>query len=337
MKIFVTGGLGFIGSNFILRSLEDRQTEIMNYDLLTYAADRKNLSAIEDDPRYELVVGDICNSNKVSQCIARFKPDAIVNFAAESHVDRSIEGPKAFLRTNVVGTQTLLDVAVDYWKNTPATRKNFKFLHVSTDEVYGALRAEDPPFTENSRYNPSSPYSASKASSDHFVRAYFRTYGFPTLITNCSNNYGPHQNNEKLIPTIIHRMAQFQSIPIYGDGTQVRDWLYVCDHCDAINSVMKHGTIGETYNIGGNCELSNIDVVRTIADCFEELLGEKQSNEYCSLIQQVTDRPGHDWRYAVDTQKINYELNWKPKFSFDVGIRSTVQWYLDNRLWQMQP
>ena len=334
MKILVTGGCGFIGSNFVLQQISTTQNSILNLDKLTYAGNLNNLSKVSKDPRYEFVQGDICDSNLVSNTISYFHPDAIVHFAAESHVDRSIDGPIDFVNTNIVGTATLLNVSRKYIeaKSQKPEAGNFRFLHVSTDEVFGSL-GDDGLFTETTPYDPSSPYSASKAGSDHLVRAWTRTYGFPALITNCSNNYGPYQFPEKLIPLMIANCIDEKPLPIYGEGLNIRDWLFVEDHYDAIYSVLRNGTIGETYNIGGNNEISNIDIVNTICSILDELKPRSGGKSYNNLITFVTDRPGHDFRYAIDATKINNKLGWSPKETFASGIRKTIQWYLDNESW----
>ena len=334
MKILVTGGYGFIGSNFVLQQINTTQNTILNLDKLTYAGNLNNLSKVSKDPRYEFVQGDICDSNLVSNTISYFQPDAIVHFAAESHVDRSIHGPMDFVNTNIVGTATLLNVSRKYIeaKSLKPEDGNFRFLHVSTDEVFGSL-GDDGLFTETTPYDPSSPYSASKAGSDHLVRAWTRTYGFPALITNCSNNYGPYQFPEKLIPLMIANCIDEKPLPIYGEGLNIRDWLFVEDHYDAIYSVLRNGTIGETYNIGGNNEISNIDIVNTICSILDELKPRSGGKSYNNLITFVTDRPGHDFRYAIDATKINNKLGWSPKETFASGIRKTIQWYLDNESW----
>ena len=334
MKILVTGGCGFIGSNFVLQQINTTHNTILNLDKLTYAGNLNNLSKVSKDPRYEFVQGDICDSNLVSNTISYFQPDAIVHFAAESHVDRSIHGPMDFVNTNIVGTATLLNVSRKYIeaKSQKPKAGNFRFLHVSTDEVFGSL-GDDGLFTETTPYDPSSPYSASKAGSDHLVRAWTRTYGFPALITNCSNNYGPYQFPEKLIPLMIANCIDEKPLPIYGEGLNIRDWLFVEDHYDAIYSVLRNGTIGETYNIGGNNEISNIDIVNTICSILDELKPRSGGKSYNNLITFVTDRPGHDFRYAIDATKINNKLGWSPKETFASGIRKTIQWYLDNESW----
>lgn len=332
--ILVTGGAGFIGSNFVTSWINTVGTPVVNLDKLTYAGNPENLSELRDNPRHIFVQGDINNRTLIDQLLATHQPRAIVHFAAESHVDRSIHGPEDFVITNVNGTFHLLEAARTYWSKLPEPQKTaFRFLHVSTDEVYGSLSATDPAFTETTPYAPNSPYSASKAASDHLVRAYFHTYHMPVLTTNCSNNYGPFQFPEKLIPLIILNALAGKPLPVYGDGLNVRDWLFVLDHCDAIREVLKAGRPGETYNIGGNSEMKNIDVVKTICSILDELRPTSPHRPHASLIQYVKDRPGHDRRYAMDITKINRELAWSPKCSFADGIRATVQWYLDHSAW----
>ena len=332
--ILVTGGCGFIGSAFVLRWLAQRDEPLLNLDLLTYAGHPGNLSSVETDSRYLFCQGDIGDVALTTQLLQKHRPRAIVNFAAESHVDRSIADPLAFVNTNVVGTIRLLQSVQAYCKELePAEREAFRFLHVSTDEVFGSLQPGDAAFTERHRYEPNSPYSASKASSDHFVRAWHHTYGVPTLITNCSNNYGPRQFPEKLIPLIVHNALRGQPLPVYGDGRQVRDWLYVDDHCAALVAVLERGQPGETYNIGGRAEKANIDVVHTICRTLDELRPRADGTPYASLIRHVADRPGHDRRYAIDDSKIARELAWQPAVAFEQGIRDTVGWYLGNQAW----
>jgi dTDP-glucose 4,6-dehydratase len=330
-KILVTGGAGFIGSNFILRWMEREGSALLNLDKLTYAGNLQNLAGVADDRQYEFVQGDIGDKELVRGLLDRHQPRAVVHFAAESHVDRSILGPDDFIRTNIDGTFSLLETARAYWKSLPENT-NFRFLHVSTDEVYGSLTADDPPFSETTPYAPNSPYAASKASSDHLVRAYHHTYGLPTLTTNCSNNYGRFQFPEKLIPLMILNALTGKPLPVYGDGLNVRDWLYVEDHCEAIATVLKHGKTGETYNIGGWNEKKNIDIVHLICDMVDELAGPRESSRR-NLVTFVKDRPGHDRRYAMDARKIERELGWRPKETFETGIRKTVRWYLDNEEW----
>lgn len=330
--IVVTGGAGFIGSNFVLQWLAECPAPVVVVDKLTYAGNRENLATVERDPRFTFVQADIVDGTRMSQILAEVQPQAVVHFAAESHVDRSILGPGEFIRTNIEGTFQLLEAARGYWNGLEGDGKaGFRFLHVSTDEVYGTLSPTDPAFTEATPYAPNSPYSASKAASDHLVRAYFHTYGLPVLTTNCSNNYGPHHFPEKLIPLTIHNCLQGKPLPIYGDGLQVRDWLYVEDHCRGIRMVLAKGTAGETYNIGGRQEMTNLDVVRTICQVLDELV--PAAEPYQRLITYVKDRPGHDRRYAMNIDKIERELGWRPQESFASGIRKTVQWYLRNQPW----
>jgi len=332
--ILITGGAGFIGSNFILQWLRAETATVVNLDKLTYAGNPRNLSSVERHPRYVFVRGDICDAALVRDVLDQHRPRAIVHFAAESHVDRSIKGPAEFIRTNIEGTFALLECAKSYWSElSPADRERFRFLHISTDEVYGTLASTDPAFSETTAYAPNSPYSASKAASDHLVRAYHHTYGLPTLTTNCSNNYGPFQFPEKLIPLTIHNGLQGSPLPVYGDGQNVRDWLYVEDHCDAIRTVLAKGCPGETYNVGGNSEQKNIDVVRTICGILDEVAPVTSAEPRSRLITFVKDRPGHDRRYAIDAQKIREELGWEPKTTFENGIRATVLWYLKNQEW----
>ena len=332
MKIFVTGGAGFIGGNFILNQISKTENEILNFDKLTYAGNLNTLRKIEGNERYKFVEGDITDLSQVGKIIYTFKPDAIVNFAAESHVDRSIDGPMEFLNTNIMGTAVLLETCRKYLEKSPRLRDTFRFLHVSTDEVYGSLDNEGF-FTEETSYDPSSPYSASKASSDHLVRAWERTFNVPTLITNCSNNYGPYQFPEKLIPLMILNCLSEKALPVYGDGKNVRDWLYVEDHCDAIYSVLKNGNSGDTYNIGGNNEIENIQIINTICTIMDELKPRDNGAKYAQLITYVEDRPGHDFRYAIDASKIKDQLNWEPKETFESGIKKTIEWYLENKQW----
>jgi len=332
--ILVTGGAGFIGSNFILQWLAVENAGVINLDKLTYAGNPANLASISADRRYRLVQGDICDRDVIAELLITHRPRAIVHFAAESHVDRSIHGPDDFVRTNVNGTFSLLEESRAYWSGlSPEEKSAFRFLHVSTDEVYGSLGPNDPAFTERTQYAPNSPYSASKAASDHLVRAYFHTYGLPVLTTNCSNNYGPFQFPEKLIPLVILHATSGKPIPVYGDGQNVRDWLFVADHCEAIRTVLAHGRTGETYNIGGRNEIKNLDVVNTICAALDELRPDDPVLPHRSLIKFVTDRPGHDRRYAMDATKIETELGWRPGETFASGIRKTVQWYLENSAW----
>ncbi len=346
MKILVTGGAGFIGSAVIRHIISNTQDSVVNLDKLTYAGNLESLISISDNERYSFEQVDICDADELKRVIKEHQPDAVMHLAAESHVDRSIDGPDEFIQTNIVGTYNLLEVARAYWATLPETRKKaFRFHHISTDEVYGDLphpsdecpdlanydKDNLPLFTEDTSYAPSSPYSASKASSDHLVRAWQRTYGFPVLITNCSNNYGPYHFPEKLIPLVILNALEGKPLPIYGKGDQIRDWLYVEDHARALYKVVTEGIIGETYNIGGHNEKQNIEVVQTICETLDDLVPNNDS--YSSLITYVTDRPGHDRRYAIDASKIAKELNWQPKETFETGIRKTIQWYLDNQKW----
>jgi len=333
--ILVTGGAGFIGGNFVLDWLKDPSTEgIINLDKLTYAGNLATLDSLKSNSRHNFVHGDIGDKELVSKLLKDHQPRAIVNFAAESHVDRSIHGPADFVQTNIVGTFNLLECARSYWSVLDDSKKaGFRFHHVSTDEVYGSLSSTAPAFTETHPYEPNSPYSASKAASDHLVRAWFHTYGFPVVTTNCSNNYGPYHFPEKLIPLVILNALNGKPLPIYGDGQQVRDWLYVGDHCSAIREVLAKGKLGETYNIGGWNEKANIDVVKTICSILDELKPKADGKSYAEQITFVTDRPGHDRRYAIDASKLKRELGWKPKETFDTGIKKTVQWYLDNPVW----
>ena len=333
----MTGGAGFIGSNFVLDWLERNDESIFNLDNLTYAGNLQNLVNIASDKRHVFVKGDIVDYDLVLGLLTKHKIRAVVNFAAESHVDRSIHGPDDFIQTNIVGTFRLLEADRYYWnKMTGKAKEEFRFLHISTDEVYGSLDPKSPPFTETNRYEPNSPYSASKAASDHLVRAYHHTYGLPVLTTNCSNNYGPYQFPEKLIPLCIHNALAGKHLPIYGDGQQIRDWLYVTDHCSSICCVLDGGHVGEVYNVGGWNEKTNLDVVHTICDILDELVppGTKfPFSTYRSLITYVTDRPGHDRRYAINASKIETELAWKPSETFESGIRKTICWYLDHQDW----
>ena len=332
--ILVTGGAGFIGGNFVLDWLADSDEPVVNLDKLTYAGNLQTLASLKDNPKHIFVQGDIGDAQLVSQLLAKYQPRAVVNFAAESHVDRSIHGPSDFIQTNVVGTFNLLESVRAYWNNLSEPQKSaFRFLHVSTDEVYGTLAANNPPFAETNRYEPNSPYSASKAASDHLVRAWHHTYGLPVLTTNCSNNYGPYHFPEKLIPLVILNARAGKPLPIYGDGQQIRDWLYVKDHCSAIRRVLEAGQLGETYNVGGWNEKANLDVVHTICALLDELSPRADGKSYAEQITFVTDRPGHDRRYAIDARKLERELGWKPAETFETGIRKTVQWYLDNNDW----
>jgi len=331
-SILVTGGCGFIGSNFVLDWLANESTRVVNLDALTYAGNPENLAAVADDPRYRFVHGNICDAELLEKIFSEHRPRAVVHFAAESHVDRSILGPDAFLQTNVDGTFRLLQAARKFYETlTGEERESFRFLHVSTDEVYGTLEPDDPAFSETTPYAPNSPYAASKASSDMLVRAWRHTYKMPTLVTNCSNNYGPFQFPEKLIPLTISNALAGKPLPVYGDGQQVRDWLYVVDHCTAIRTVLREGRLGETYNVGGNNQRANLDVVRTICALLDELSPGAQP--YAEQIKFVQDRPGHDRRYAIDARKINGELGWTPAETFETGLRKTVEWYLANSVW----
>ena len=332
--ILVTGGAGFIGSNFILSWIGAAGTQVVNLDLLTYAGNPANLAALDGDPRYRLAHGDICDSEFVGRILREHQPRAIVHFAAESHVDRSIASPGAFIRTNVQGTFVLLEQAKLYWTGlSQANQAAFRFLHVSTDEVYGSLGADDPAFSETTAYAPNSPYAASKAASDHLARAYHHTYGLPVLTTNCSNNYGPFQFPEKLIPLVTLNALHGKPLPVYGDGMNVRDWLFVEDHCAAIRAVLRNGRVGQTYNIGGNSERANIDVVRTICALLDEMRPDAAIGPREELITFVKDRPGHDRRYAIEASKIARELGWQPAEEFESGLRKTVRWYLDHASW----
>jgi dTDP-glucose 4,6-dehydratase len=330
--LLVTGGAGFIGSNFVLQTIAQTGEPIVNLDKLTYAGNPANLESLRGDARHTFVQGDIGDRGLVGTLLARHRPRAIVHLAAESHVDRSISGPAEFIQTNVIGTFSLLEEARAYWMALPADeRAAFRFLHVSTDEVYGSLGPQDPAFSETTPYQPNSPYSASKAASDHLVRAYHHTYGLPTLVTNCSNNYGPRQFPEKLIPLMIHHAIAGKPLPVYGDGQNVRDWLYVEDHCAALRAVLAGGRLGEVYNIGGGQEMKNIDLVRTLCALLDEAKP-RTGGSYADLITFVKDRPGHDRRYAIDSRKIQGELGWRPAESFASGLKKTVRWYLDQRL-----
>jgi dTDP-glucose 4,6-dehydratase len=332
--ILVTGGAGFIGANFILEWLARTGEPVVNLDKLTYAVNLASLASVNQDLRHVFVQGDIGNRELVEQLLAKHQPRAVINFAAESHVDRSIHGPGDFIQTNVVGTFNLLEAVRGYWGALEDDRKTgFRFLHVSTDEVYGSLGKNDPAFTETTPYAPNSPYSASKAASDHLVRAYHHTYGLPTLTTNCSNNYGPYQFPEKLIPLVIHNALAGKPLPVYGDGSNIRDWLHVTDHCHAIMTVLEKGRVGETYNIGGNNEKTNLEVVRTICGILDDLHPGSPVTPHEKLITFVKDRPGHDARYAINAGKISRELNWHPLETFETGIRKTVIWYLENQAW----
>jgi dTDP-glucose 4,6-dehydratase len=341
MKILVTGGAGFIGSAVIRHIIQNTQDSVVNLDKLTYAGNLESLKDIADSDSYVFEKADICNADELARVFAEHQPDAVMHLAAESHVDRSIDGPAEFIQTNIMGTYILLEAARSYWNELPENRKSvFRFHHISTDEVYGDLEGPEDLFTEETSYAPSSPYSASKASSDHLVRAWLRTYGFPTVVTNCSNNYGPFHFPEKLIPLVILNALEGKALPIYGKGNQVRDWLYVEDHARALYKVVTEGEIGETYNIGGHNEKQNIEVVRTICELLEELVPDNGNSMaagnkagFKGLITYVKDRLGHDIRYAIDASKIEKELGWKPEESFETGIRKTVEWYLKNNEW----
>lgn len=334
MKFLITGGAGFIGSAVIRYIINHTQDEVLNIDKLTYAGNLESLVEVENNKRYSFQQIDICDIAALEQAVAGFQPDIVMHLAAESHVDRSIDGPAAFIQTNIVGTYTLLEVIRKYWMALDSDKKaHFRFHHISTDEVYGDLEGTTDLFTETTSYAPSSPYSASKASSDHLVRAWYRTYGLPTIVTNCSNNYGPYHFPEKLIPLVILNALEGKALPIYGNGQQIRDWLYVEDHARALYCVASQGKVGETYNIGGHNEKQNIEVVKTICALLDELRPRADQSTYASLITYVTDRPGHDLRYAIDAAKIANELNWKPQETFETGICKTVEWYLNNLQW----
>jgi dTDP-glucose 4,6-dehydratase len=334
MTILITGGAGFIGANFVLDWLAQSDEAIINLDKLTYAGNLETLASLAGDARHTLVPGDIADGALVASLLAAHRPRAVVNFAAESHVDRSIHGPEDFIQTNVVGTFRLLEAVRAYWTGLPGdTKASFRFLHVSTDEVYGSLAKDAPAFTEDHRYEPNSPYSASKAASDHLVRAWHHTYGLPVLTTNCSNNYGPYHFPEKLIPLMIVNALAGKALPVYGDGLQVRDWLYVKDHCSAIRRVLEAGRTGEVYNVGGWNEKPNIEIVKTVCALLDELRPKADGQPYSTQITYVKDRPGHDRRYAIDASKIQRELGWKPAETFETGIRKTIAWYLANPDW----
>ncbi|MBW8077630.1 MAG: dTDP-glucose 4,6-dehydratase [Gallionella sp.] len=332
--ILVTGSAGFIGANFVLDWCAQHDESVVSLDKLTYAGNLENLASLQNDPRHTFVHGDIGDARLVAKLLAEHQPRAVINFAAESHVDRSIHGPEDFIQTNIVGTFHLLEAVRAYWNGLVANDKTgFRFLHVSTDEVYGSLVKDEPAFSETHRYEPNSPYSASKAASDHLVRAYHHTYGLPVLTTNCSNNYGPYHFPEKLIPLMIVNALAGKTLPVYGDGQQIRDWLYVKDHCSAIRRVLEQGRLGEVYNVGGWNEKANLDIVHTVCGLLDELRPKADGKSYREQISFVTDRPGHDRRYAIDARKLERELGWKPAETFETGIRKTVQWYLDNQDW----
>jgi len=332
-RVLVTGGAGFIGGNFVHHLLAKPDVEVLNLDLLTYAGNLQTLAPVENNPHYQFQQGDIADPQIVEKLLTEFRPDAIVNFAAESHVDRSIDGPAAFINTNIFGTFNLLDKSLSYWQELQGEQRDeFRFLHVSTDEVYGSL-GDQGAFTEDTPYAPSSPYSASKASSDHLVQAWHHTYGLPTLTTNCSNNYGPYQYPEKLIPLMVLNALAGKQLPIYGNGLNVRDWLYVGDHCSAIWAVLDKGRPGQMYNVGGNSEKTNLEVIDTLCGLLDEMLPDSPYRPHSQLKTFVDDRPGHDWRYAIDADKIRTEIGWEPSETFESGMRRTVAWYLDNLEW----
>ncbi len=333
MSIFITGGAGFIGSNFVLDWLRHHDEPIINLDKLTYAGNVDNLAALQGDARHTFVRADLSDGPVIAHLLDKHRPRAVIHFAAESHVDRSIQDPEAFIQTNVVGTYRLLETVRVYWNGLAGDRDAFRLIHISTDEVYGSLGKDDPAFKETNRYEPNSPYAASKAASDHLVRAYHHTYGLPVITTNCSNNYGPFQFPEKLIPLIIHHAMAGKPLPVYGDGQQVRDWLYVLDHCSALRRVLSAGRLGETYNVGGWNEQANLNVVQAICSLLDELKPRGDGKSYKEQITFVKDRPGHDRRYAIDATKVERELAWRPVETFETGLRKTVRWYLDNQPW----
>lgn len=334
MSILVTGGAGFIGSNFVLDWLKHHDEPVINLDKLTYAGNLENLASLKNDSRHIFVQGDIADQRQIDRLLEQYQPRALINFAAESHVDRSIHGPRDFIQTNIMGTFTLLESARGYWSRLDGPRRQeFRFLHVSTDEVYGSLEPGEPAFSETHRYEPNSPYSASKAASDHLVRAWYHTYGLPVLTTNCSNNYGPYHFPEKLIPLLIVNALAGRPLPVYGDGRQVRDWLYVTDHCSAIRRVLEAGIPGEVYNVGGWNEKTNLEVVHNVCNLLDELCPRADEGSYIQQITHVADRPGHDRRYAIDARKLERELGWTPAETFETGIRKTILWYLDNPQW----
>lgn len=332
MKVLVTGGSGFIGSNLVRLLVEEKGESVINLDKLTYAGNAESLVDLEGNPNYTFEQVDLCDAAALAEIFSEHKPDAVMHLAAESHVDRSIDGPGEFIQTNIVGTYNLLQAALNYWRNLPEGN-GFRFLHVSTDEVFGSLAPDAPGFSETTPYDPHSPYSASKAASDHLARSWSDTYGLPVLVTNCSNNYGPYQFPEKLIPVVILKCLRGEPIPVYGKGENVRDWLYVSDHAEALYTVLTKGRIGETYNIGGNNERQNIELVRTLCTLMDKFAPMDNAKSYEELISFVTDRPGHDMRYAIDSTKIREELGWEPKEDFESGFRKTVKWYLDNQSW----
>ena len=332
--ILVTGGAGFIGSNFVLNWLSTQNEGLINLDSLSYAADLNNLESISENKEYFFIKGNIEDENLIEHILEKYNPRAVINFAAETHVDRSIEDPETFMKTNILGTFHLLNASLKFWKKISSDdQKKFKFLHISTDEVFGSLSLEDEKSNELSLYKPNSPYSASKAASNHLVRAWGETYKLPVITTNCTNNYGPHQYPEKLIPLLIHNCLNNKKLPIYGKGENVRDWLYVEDHCEAIKTVLVNGSIGETYNISGNNEKTNIEIAVTVCSTLDEIKPRKDNSSYKELIEFVEDRPGHDFRYSLDISKIKKELNWQPQETFETGIRKTVKWYLENKDW----
>ena len=334
MSILITGGAGFIGSNLVNRWLRAQSDSIVNLDKLTYAGNMASLAGVADDPRHHFVQSDICDTRRVQDLLQGHNVRAVVHLAAETHVDRSIHGPGEFIRTNVTGTFQLLDAARTYWESLPANQRDrFRFINVSTDEVFGSLGSDDAPFSEHSIYQPNSPYSASKAAADHLARAYFHTYGLPVITTHCSNNYGPRQFPEKLIPLLVLNGLRGQSLPVYGDGGNIRDWLFVDDHCDALWRILEDGVPGETYNIGGNCEMANIDVVHAVCDRLDAVRPEAPSVPHSGLIEFVPDRPGHDRRYAIDASKLHDQLGWQPRENFESGLCKTLDWYLRNSGW----
>ena len=334
MTVFITGGSGFIGSNFIMEWFKFHDQPIVNFDKLTYAGNAANLAHLSNDEKYRFIQGDIIDANALDHALKDTQPKTIIHFAAETHVDRSIERPAAFIQTNIMGTFQLLETALAYWQTLDENRKaTFRFIHISTDEVYGSLGLNDRAFTEDTKYSPNSPYSASKASSDHLVHSYFKTYGFPAIITNCSNNYGPYQFPEKLIPLVFHNALREKPLPLYGDGLQIRDWLYVTDHCSAIRRVLSKGRLGEVYNISGKNESTNIDIVRQICTLLDAKRPRACGASHQELITYIKDRPGHDRRYAIDNAKIETELNWSPDERFETGLEKTIDWYLSHQDW----